>query len=375
MNYWLDLFSGTTWEHFKRAGARETGFRSRMRKNVARVQPGDILLCYMTGVMRWVGALEVVAHLPGKSKVWEDFPVALEVKPLIMLEAETGLPMKELEGRVWFYEGPAQQGRFKGFVRGSPNLFKRKEDGELILKLLREAERNPVRRPVDPVKLARKPLFKVRSKKGRKTVQTLISIPEKEEATEPVIGAETEVVEKAATAHTSIQYLLATLGNEMGLNIWVARNDRGRIVGGKPLGELAGMVDELPTQFNKATNKTIELIDMLWLKGNSIAAAFEIESTTLIYSGLLRMSDLLALQPNLNIKLYIVAAEDRKAKVRDEILRPTFMLRERPLSEVCGFLSISGLLEKIGALRKLGLVTSLKPDFLERLAEYFKTED
>ena len=44
------------------------------------------------------------------------------------------------------------------------------------------------------------------------------------------------------------------------------------------------------------TNQTIELIDVLWLDGNAIVAAFEIESTTSIYSGLLRMSDLLARQ-------------------------------------------------------------------------------
>ena len=63
---------------------------------------------------------------------------------------------------------------------------------------------------------------------------------------------------------------------------------------------------EIPTQFNEATNRTIELIDVLWLKGNTLIAAFEIEATTSIYSGLLRMSDLLALQPNLDLALYLV---------------------------------------------------------------------
>jgi hypothetical protein len=47
------------------------------------------------------------------------------------------------------------------------------------------------------------------------------------------------------------------------------------------------------------------MIDVLWLDGNAIVAAFEIESTTSIYSGLLRMSDLLAMQPNLNIPLFL----------------------------------------------------------------------
>jgi hypothetical protein len=48
------------------------------------------------------------------------------------------------------------------------------------------------------------------------------------------------------------------------------------------------------------TNQTIELIDVLWLDGNAIVAALEIESTTSIYSGLLRMSDLVARQPNIS---------------------------------------------------------------------------
>jgi hypothetical protein len=39
----------------------------------------------------------------------------------------------------------------------------------------------------------------------------------------------------------------------------------------------------------------IERIDVLWLKGRSIKRAFEVEHTTSIYSGILRMADLLAL--------------------------------------------------------------------------------
>ena len=50
-------------------------------------------------------------------------------------------------------------------------------------------------------------------------------------------------------------------------------------------------------QFDDATNKTIELIDVLWLESDAIIAAFEVEHTTAIYSGLLRMSDLVSMQP------------------------------------------------------------------------------
>src|SRR5207245_968534 len=97
---------------------------------------------------------------------------------------------------------------------------------------------------------------------------------------------------------------LLLLGRDMGFDLWVARNDRTKVWNGVTLGSVPGLVEKLPTQFNEATNRTIELIDVLWLRGNSIVAAFEVEATTSVYSGLLRMSDLIALQPNLSINLF-----------------------------------------------------------------------
>jgi hypothetical protein len=135
------------------------------------------------------------------------------------------------------------------------------------------------------------------------------------------------------------------------------------------------MVNQLPTQFNEATNRTIELIDVLWLKGNSIVAAFEVESTTSVYSGLLRMSDLLALQPNLSIDLFLVAPNERREKVESELMRPTFKLREKPLASICGFLGFDILTDKLKAIHDLGLASSLKPDFLQKTAEYFTDDE
>jgi hypothetical protein len=54
MNYWLDLFTGTTWSEFQKFGATISGFSNRKRNIVQKIQPRDILLCYLTGVMRWV---------------------------------------------------------------------------------------------------------------------------------------------------------------------------------------------------------------------------------------------------------------------------------------------------------------------------------
>ena len=123
-----------------------------------------------------------------------------------------------------------------------------------------------------------------------------------------------EVEPKATTLHTEIQWLLLKLGGDMGLDVWVARNDRSRSFNGQTFGTLQGLKQKLPLQFDEATTRTIELIDVLWLKGNAIQAAFEIESTTSIFSGLLRMADLITMQPNLNIPLYIVAPSNGGTK-------------------------------------------------------------
>ena len=379
MTYWLDLFTGITWDEFQKSGASISGFSHRMRKTVQKIQPGDILLCYLTGVMRWVGALEVIGQTDDKTPIWKDaeFPSRLKVKPLLMLTPTNGIPMSELAGKVQFYQTKADSGKFKGFVRGSPAAFKAKEDGDLILGLLRDAEKSPNPLPVDAKKLARKPYFNAERKKGKQTIATVVSVPE---SAEPENFEQPEIISKAdaktaTTRHTEIQYQLMTLGAEMGFDIWVARNDRSRNWNGKVLGELPQVIDELPTQFNEATNRTIELIDVLWLKGNSIASAFEVECTTSVYSGLLRMSDLLALQPNIDIKLFLVAPDERREKVKQEILRPTFSLREKPLAEICGFIGFGNFTEKLDGIRKLNLASSLKEDFLLKTAEFFAAEN
>ena len=378
MDYWLDLFTGTTWNEFRQAGAQVSGFRTRMRAAVDRLKPGDILVCYLTGVKRWVGALEVFERSRDNTQIWtfDAFPERVSVRPLVVLDPEHGVPMSDLEGRVDFYSKPAHKGGFKGFLRMSPNRFKQERDGDFILELLRKAKAQPITRPVDPKELARRPFYQAERKRGKQTITTVVSVPEGDSPHHrEAAQAGQDDASVATTRHTEIQNALLKLGRDMGFDLWVARNDRSRTWNGEKLGDIAGIVELLPTQFNEATNRTIELIDVLWLKGNSIVAAFEVECTTSIYSGLLRMSDLLALQPNLAIDLYLVAPNERREKVETELLRPTFKIREKPLALVCGFLGFDMLTKKLRGIYELELARSLKPDFLKKTAEYFIDEN
>ena len=74
------------------------------------------------------------------------------------------------------------------------------------------------------------------------------------------------------------------------------------------------------------------------------------------------MSDLMSLQPNLDIQLFLVAPDNRRGKVKNEIRRPTFSYREKPLQNICGFLAFDKLMATIEGITKLGLASSLKPN-------------
>jgi hypothetical protein len=166
-----------------------------------------------------------------------------------------------------------------------------------------------------------------------------VTVPRDEDEAEDV---ETILETKPPDARPSIQIQakLARIGAVMGFKVWIPRSDRGRVSELLQPREQAALLQDLPLNFDDTTMYTIEQIDVLWLRGRAIYRAFEVEQTTAIYSGLLRMADLLALQPNMDIKLHIVAPEERREKVFTEMKRPVFSVLERgPLSRRSTFLS------------------------------------
>jgi len=363
-NYWLDLFTGVTWEEFKKAGGNVSGFRKSRWKAVQKIKPGDYLLCYLTGVSRFIGILEVTSKpFQDNSPIWKDeeFPSRLKVKSVVELTPETAIPVLELKERLSFFENLISPHAWTGQFRGSPTKWKQ-SDGEAVTEALLEAMVHPIVRPVDKRKLKYRPK-PITAKMGS------VTIPDTSNEEPPSI----QVSVKEPSDHLEIQYHLLKLGSDMGFDVWVARNDKGKEYKGKSFSDFKRLKQELPLQFDEATNKTIELIDVLWLKGNAIVAAFEIESTTSIYSGLLRMADLIAMQPNLNIPLYLVAPDERREKVMTEVNRPTFSRLSPPLAEVCSYISFSALRENIEKVESI--IRYIKPEFLEEFSECCVLED
>jgi len=361
--YWIDLFTAETWKEFLDHGGDVSGFSEKRRTTASKIRAGDYLMCYLTGASRWVGLLEAVSELySDEEPIWSSgvFPCRVKVRMILALAPEHGVPVLDMREQLSVFEGLNNPNYWQGPFRASPTKWKA-ADGEAVVAALKEAQANPVERPLPTRRKAVRSALQQAAETGGVT-------PEDDDVAEV-----TEKPEAAVSAHTEIQYLLAKLGADMGYDVHIARNDLSREWRGHRLGDMQRRRDELPQQFDPLTSRTIELIDMLWLDGNAIIAAFEIESTTSIYSGLLRMSDLLAMQPNISIPLFLVAPEDRREKVFSQVNRPTFDRMTPRLVDVCRYISFEALREALTAAQDY--VSFLKFAWLQKVSESCAPED
>ncbi len=212
------------------------------------------------------------------------------------------------------------------------------EDGQLLFDALRRQAENGITYPLDQKEYERLRTHIVRRADKIVSVSVPADLPDEDNAEQ--LHSAREVRESIR-----IQALIADIGAQMGLRIWIPRADLSAVLREAP--KLQGAVlERLPLNYDDVTLRTIEQIDVLWLRGRSIIRAFEVEHTNSIYSGILRMADLLALQSNMDIKLHIVAPVSKREKVFHEIRRPVFSLLDgRPLSETCTYLSYDNLRE------------------------------
>lgn len=126
--------------------------------------------------------------------------------------------------------------------------------------------------------------------------------------------------------HTEVQGWLRDLGKALGYAVWIANNDKNRQYLGSRLSE--GCLENLPTQIRTSDAvDTVSLIDVLWVSKESekIVAAFEVEHSTSIYSGIVRMLDLaLGVPEHAGAAFFLVAPDIREQDVRARFARPAF---------------------------------------------------
>jgi len=152
--------------------------------------------------------------------------------------------------------------------------------------------------------------------------------------------------------HTKVQYQLCELGRALGYDTLVARNDRSAVYQGSPLGYRC--LEKLPDLgLPPEVHSTAELIDVIWLyKGSTkIACAFEVEKSTSIYSGILRLTDMALSLAGKEDHLYLVAPATREKEIIDQLKRPMF---QRPDEFSIGYILFEELDKHFESLCKLG---------------------
>lgn len=157
--------------------------------------------------------------------------------------------------------------------------------------------------------------------------EAVLSDVEKEQAQKAVKARHTQVAAERAeeSEHTRMQHQLIRIGRALGCDVHVARNDRGRSFGGESFA--LHTIAQLPEgDYPADVADTVGLIDVLWLERGSgrIVAAFEVEKSTSIYSGILRMEDLARCLPGGGCHFYLVAPKAREREVVAQMTRPAF---------------------------------------------------
>ena len=297
---------------------------------------------------RWCGALRIVSEAyHDEEPIFrspDPFVVRFKVEPIVILEPEYSLPI--LDDEIWnalsetkdIDKGtPGWAGKYRGSLRQIGD-----SDGSFLMSQLKKQEEENRQFPFtdrDLRNLAR--TFKVRTPSG----EVAVEVPDSDDYDDHTEAGQVDDVQSSESRKSlRVQAKIAEIGAAMGFRIWVPRNDKARVLAHIPDASKQSFLDALPLNYDDTTLRTIEQIDVIWLQGRSMARAFEVEHTTAVYSGLLRMADLLALQPNMDIRLHIVAPDEKREKVLREIRRPVFSLLDRgPLYENCTFLPYSSV--------------------------------
>jgi predicted RNA-binding protein with PUA-like domain len=361
--YYLSIFSPETYEAFSKSDRDISGFRLRQQNIASRIKIGDKFICYLTKLSRWVGVCEVqsesfVDNTPIFDESDDPFVVRFKVKSLTWLEIDKAIPIHN--DRVWkhlsFTKNLDKNSRtWTGKLRNSLNQFSDK-DGHFLEKVILAQTQELETFPIDEKDYKKFIIHQVH----RLDKVVTVSVPQETET-----ESDNSVFVPDLRESIRMQALLAKIGAQMGMKIWIPRNDRNAVIEEWKDSDNF-LIERLPLNYDETTLKTIEQIDVLWLNKRSIVRAFEVEHTTSIYSGILRMADLLALQPNMHIKLHIVAPIERRDKVFQQIRRPVFSLLDvAPLFERCTYLSY----ESVQELSEQKHLSHLSDSVLDEYAE------
>ncbi len=151
--------------------------------------------------------------------------------------------------------------------------------------------------------------------------------------------------------HSEMQYHLLKIGSALGYDVISASNDKSRSFNGNNFSFLC--LQKFPELSPDAdTAATIKLIDVLWFRkgGSEVVAAFEVEKSTSIYSGILRLTDLSYTIGDGVEAFYLTVPDNREKDVQLQLSRPAMRNNKVRIK----YILFSDLRQHCDALCKLG---------------------
>ena len=153
---------------------------------------------------------------------------------------------------------------------------------------------------------------------GSEAQRQILQFIEKRE--KPKVAQQTLTGEELTTEesiHDLMIKQLAALGEDEGYSSHIGQTEQRKYVEFRKMSIPMG--NNVQYGLNRQAFDIIREIDLLWLKGDTIVAAFEIEKSTTIDSGINRFRNLFAATPNQNIPAYIVIPDNREKEAVNKI--------------------------------------------------------
>jgi hypothetical protein len=157
--------------------------------------------------------------------------------------------------------------------------------------------------------------YEVFDLEGRRSDKAIVAPPTKPEV--EAIPGKSPAGSLLIATHESAESVLLMLGNLLGYDTYTP--DASRTYDGKKLGEIATLED-LPAFMGEKVMDSVRNIDVVWLRDEWPEYLFEVEHTTGVTSGLLRIYQ----AQKLNTKFFIIGPKDVLKKFEKEIEKAPF---------------------------------------------------
>lgn len=273
------------------------------RRTFDRMAPGDDVLIVEGRSIKLIGKVAAkVESLPLSRELWKPLSkggaASWELIYFIANPREIDVPFAEF-CTLFGYKTNLQ---LRGFTPVSPDrleeFYAKYDDLYSILVKLQNGEQP--------------------AKRDSEIVVPQVPVPELAELTPDEIDEALRL--PSISDHVRMQWTLARLGRKAGERVWVPRGDQAKL-------RRAFEFEDFDAQFAAGIDlppSYMENIDVVWKQEFRIGAAYEVENSTAIYSGLLRFADLNVIAPNTTYPMFIVAPTERKGQVRAQLQRPAF---------------------------------------------------